>query len=801
MTLIDKFLFLIVHSIDKLGIWPHLPVFLGLFYLGTRRHLHQEYNLFNVGRTPVGVRFNPADFPYRTADGKYNDPFNEASEATFFGRNILPVDQENKLLKPDPMVVATKLLARRSFVDTGKQFNMIAASWRQFMIHDWVDHLEATNQGLELAWKLRFRRIELECDSLTLVELTAPREVASHCPLAAFKFYKTKEVPTNFYEIKSGYLNIRTPWWDGSALYGSTAEILQKVRTFKDGKLKISKDGLLLHDENGNALTGDARSSWAGISTLQALFVKEHNAVCDALKKEYQDLGDEELYRHARLVTSAVIAKIHTIDWMVELLKTATLLSGMRANWYGLLGKKFKDTFGHVGGGVLLSGLVGLKKPENHGVPYSLTEEFVGVYRMHSLMPDHLHLRDITAAPGPNKVPMQSLIGHNGENSLSEIGFERQMVSMGHQACGALQLWNYPVWMRDLVAQNVDGTDRPNHVDMPALEVYRDRERKVARYNQFRRALLLIPISKWEDLTDDKEAIKVLKEVYGDDIEQLDLLVGLMAEKKIKGFAISETAFIIFLVMATRRLEADRFCTSNFNEETYTKKGFHWVNTTESLKDVLDRHYPKMTEKWMNSTSAFSVWDSPPNAHLIPMSQGYAIELYFDPALENQVLKAWNVLARRQISTQLIEIESRPHITLFSSPGVEPTRLESIIKSFASKQEPLLLSLSTIGSFCNDNNVLFLAPTPSVSLLQFQSQLCEAIKKEGIDLGDEYRAENWIPYCSVAQEVPKTRMAEAFCVLRELKLPVSGYAMDIGLVEYSPVRELFSFGLGNTVEA
>lgn len=44
------------------------------------------------------------------------------------------------------MVVATKLLARRKFVDTGKQFNMIAASWIQFMIHDWIDHLEETNQ-------------------------------------------------------------------------------------------------------------------------------------------------------------------------------------------------------------------------------------------------------------------------------------------------------------------------------------------------------------------------------------------------------------------------------------------------------------------------------------------------------------------------------------------------------------------------------------------------------------------------------------------------------------------------------
>lgn len=62
----------------------------------------------------------------------------------------------------------------------------------------------------------------------------------------------------------------------------------------------------------------------------------------------------------------------------------------------------------------------------------------------------------------------------------------------------------------------------------------------------------MLPISKWEDLTDDQEAIDVLREVYGNNVESLDLLVGLMAEKKIKGFAISETAFFIFLVMAPR---------------------------------------------------------------------------------------------------------------------------------------------------------------------------------------------------------------------------------------------------------
>lgn len=79
--------------------WHRLPVILGLMYLATRRHLHQQYNLFNVGQTAVGVRANPNDYPYRTADGKYNDPFNESagSQGSFFGRNILPVDQKDKV--------------------------------------------------------------------------------------------------------------------------------------------------------------------------------------------------------------------------------------------------------------------------------------------------------------------------------------------------------------------------------------------------------------------------------------------------------------------------------------------------------------------------------------------------------------------------------------------------------------------------------------------------------------------------------------------------------------------------------
>ncbi|GLJ28194.1 hypothetical protein SUGI_0553780 [Cryptomeria japonica] len=150
MTLRDKFLFLFIHFVDIVYAWHKLPVYLALFYLEIRRGLHQRYNLINVGSSPVDVRYNPAYYSYRTDHGKYNDPFNPiaGSEGTFLGRNMLPSPQrEEQLLVPDPMIVAIKLLARRKMVEVGNnQFNMLAASWIQFTIHDWIDHVEDTKQ-------------------------------------------------------------------------------------------------------------------------------------------------------------------------------------------------------------------------------------------------------------------------------------------------------------------------------------------------------------------------------------------------------------------------------------------------------------------------------------------------------------------------------------------------------------------------------------------------------------------------------------------------------------------------------
>mmetsp|Transcript_10850 Transcript_10850/g.25917 ORF Transcript_10850/g.25917 Transcript_10850/m.25917 type:complete len:188 (+) Transcript_10850:453-1016(+) len=103
--------------------------------------------------------------------------------------------------------------------------------------------------------------------------------------------------------------------------------------------------------------------------------------------------------------------------------------------------------------------------------------------------------------------------------------------------------------------------------------------------------------------------------VYPLGVEQLDLLSELFAEwgsgkMGIKGFLISETAFFIFIVMASRKLEADPLFTQYFNKETYSSEGFKCVHKIEGLKDLLALHYPHLAA-CCRPTSAFKLWSQP----------------------------------------------------------------------------------------------------------------------------------------------------------------------------------------------
>jgi hypothetical protein len=59
--------------------------------------------------------------------------------------------------------------------------------------------------------------------------------------------------------------------------------------------------------------------------------------------------------------------------------------------------------------------------------------------------------------------------------------------------------------------------------------------------------------------------------------------------------------------MASRRLNSDRFLTTDYNERVYTKTGIEWVNDTD-MSTVLLRHYPTLAPALRGVENAFWPW-------------------------------------------------------------------------------------------------------------------------------------------------------------------------------------------------
>ena len=172
----------------------------------------------------------------------------------------------------------------------------------------------------------------------------------------------------------------------------------------------------------------------------------------------YRDVTADELFEVARLVVAAEIAKIHTTEWTPQLLYDEPLYLGMNANWRGLFRGKDRScrprwrrspsttsarrpTRRRPRSGTRSSppgpassasatactpttrssrptirrktDLWSIENPDhvnggiNHfGSPFNFPEEFVTVYRLHTMVPDLIEL-PAAGTPTPNRIREQ----------------------------------------------------------------------------------------------------------------------------------------------------------------------------------------------------------------------------------------------------------------------------------------------------------------------------------------------------------------------------------------------------------
>jgi hypothetical protein len=435
-----------------------------------------------------------------------------------------------------------------------------------------------------------------------------------------------------------------------------------------------------------------------GLSFLHNLFAREHNSFVTEFRRtakrtpsadsglrdparpkqiiHYRDVTPDQLFEIARLVVAAEIAKIHTIEWTPQLLYDEPLYLGMNGNWNGLLGtggkllsKALSDVvtqnFGRskdadkasqwysvFASGPGIFGL-GSKVPGyditnpkytnggvNHfGSPFNFPEEFVSVYRLHPLVPDLLEYREVKVDPNKimKRVPVVETFQGKATDFTHSMGLANWGLTFGRQRLGLLTLHNSPLFLQNLKMGRLDS--KTQQIDVVALDIIRDREHGVPRFNEFRRQYGLRQLTSFDDFADpgvaqgspewleQQDTVKTLREVYGqhvcdasrvitdaqvnedntpindclghpdgslvDNIEDVDTAAGYLAEyRRPHGYAISETQFVVFILNASRRLFSDRFFTSSFRPEFYTTLGINWVNNNGPGPVVMEKGTP-----------------------------------------------------------------------------------------------------------------------------------------------------------------------------------------------------------------
>jgi hypothetical protein len=635
----------------KLPSRPFIRLSLRLWNLPALRYDLRERNLYDTSRLPVqpeppgyqpptnpmGIPlsnpfepvapFDPDYLRYRTADGSYNDLQDPAMGrlGARYSRNF-PLEascprSSFATQSPTPRQISEELMLRDTF-RPATSLNLLAAAWIQFNVHDWARHITDTcptharhRVPLDASddWPQRVNDA-MEIDQ-TLPDHTRPRG----CPAGP---------PT--------FLSDGTFWWDGSQIYGTDPRWQHILRSHSQGKLELTENNRLLNlpdvqaelptidlrPYSGIDLTGFPGGWWAGLSVLHTLFAREHNAICDMLRANNRSWAwdDERVFQTARLINAALMAKIHTVEWTPAILGMPVLKIGMESNWWGVLGEQIHRKVGRIGDSEALSGIPG--SSHNHfGVPFAFTEEFVSVYRLHPLIPDEFRFHSLTKAeyvprmtykphskpddPGEDVIVsnFDHIQGLNTRRAIDAIGMENVIYSFGIAHPGAVTLRNYPHFLRNY--RPPEQTDRL--LDVATIDILRDRERGVPRYNTFRELLRMPRVRTFEQLN-PRWAPKMEK-LYRGKIDEVDTMVGLLAEEFPEGFGFSDTAFRIFILMASRRLKSDRFFTTDYRPEIYTQAGLDWINDN-GFESVLLRHYPTLAPAVHGLENPFHPWRS-----------------------------------------------------------------------------------------------------------------------------------------------------------------------------------------------
>lgn len=369
-----------------------------------------------------------------------------------------------------------------------------------------------------------------------------------------------------------------TAFIDGSMIYGSDGVVARALRTFSGGRLKTSpgpdntfgtQDDLLpytslkyftqaqidaLNMANPVGLppdqlfaAGDVRANEnIELTSLQTLFVREHNRLAGRIQAAAPWLSDEEIYQAARAIVGGELQAITYNEWLPALLGRDPL-SDYRV----------------------------YDRTVNPGIA---NEFSTALFRLgHSMLGQDIEFMDNNGEELAEEMPLRDAFFNPA--GVTAFGIGPILKYLATDPSSEVDNSIVPD-VRDFLF----GQPGAGGFDLASLNIQRGRDHGLADYNTVRAAYGLPRVTSFSQISSDPAVQAALKQLYGN-VNNIDLWVGALAEDHVRGSSTGPLIRAALIDQFERLRDGDRF----WYQRTLDPDTERFVENT-SLADVIARN-------------------------------------------------------------------------------------------------------------------------------------------------------------------------------------------------------------------
>jgi peroxidase len=449
-----------------------------------------------------------------------------SDETRIASANFVPGTSDTPVGGTDPRVISNTIFANDANANDPGGRSAYMYAFGQFIDHDIDLNMDQTANP----------------DGSNTLSMTVPADDPSLPPGSQISIVRGQVDPAN-----GDAVNSVTQYLDLSQVYGSDPTTAASLRN-ADGTLKTSAgDNLPIVD--GQFVGGDVRAAEnPDLTSLDVLFVREHNNWVAQLHAEDPSLTGDQLYNMARAITTAEYQNIIYTEFLPSLLgpDAMTPYQGYNPNVSPQIFEEFSTAAYRFGHSIISPTET---KIANDGLV--------------------LEQQDLVAASAE---PTSAFGTNGGADALL-----RNLAQDYSQQEGATINSD----LRNMLNANPPG----DQGDLAAIDILRERDLGIATLNQTREAIGLTPYTSFSQITSDPTLAGELQQVYGS-VDQVDLFVGGLAEDPAPGAMVGPTFQAIIADQFENLRDGDRLF---FENQGFSSTLMNQIQNT-TLSDLIDRN-------------------------------------------------------------------------------------------------------------------------------------------------------------------------------------------------------------------